>query len=702
VRSLYSEQEASEYIAKYPTIQKDLALRVYTSRLIGRDPDLVLHGGGNTSVKVRLTNLVGEEMEVLYVKGSGWDLATIEPQGFPGLDLAYLRKLRRLDSLSDEEMVNQLRTHLMDASSPDPSVEALLHAFLPHRFVDHTHADSILILTNQKNGLELVREALGPRVAVLPFIMPGFPLAKAVVDLYEQHPDVEAIVLSHHGIFTFGGDARASYERMIEYVDRAERFIAGKLQGKTLTHRCHDYLVPEDKAEATARVAQVIRGALAHPDQNGRLRRFILELRDAPDLVEASLSEEARRISTTGVLTPDHIIRTKNYPIFLSRVPETDEELKKVVQEAVEAYKEQYETYFEANVRAKSVQKKKLDPYPRVFLVAGIGLLAAGFTRKDALIAVDIAEHTIRAKLQAEALGGYHALSESDLFDMEYWSLEQKKLGKTAPLPLQGQIAVITGGGGAMAFGIGDRLLASGAVVVLTDLHPERLGKVYDKLASQYGKKQVEAIVMDVTDLKSVEDGFQEVCRRLGGIDIVVPNAGVAHVAEIERLSIEAFKQVLDVNLLGTLTVIKAAAQIFRRQGTGGNVIVNSSKNVFDPGAAFGAYSASKAGAHQLAKIAALELAPLNVRVNLINADAVFGDEEVPSGLWEVVGPERMRSRGLSPEELKTYYRNRNLLKAAVLAEHVGNAVVFFATEQTPTTGATLPVDGGIPAAFPR
>lgn len=702
MKSLYSEQEASEYIAKYPTIPEELALRVYTSRLIGRDPDLVLHGGGNTSVKVRLTNLVGEEMEVLYVKGSGWDLATIEPQGFPGLDLAYLRKLRRLGSLSDEEMVNQLRTHLMDASSPDPSVEALLHAFLPHRFVDHTHADSILILTNQKNGLELVREALGPRVAVLPFIMPGFPLAKAVADLYEQHPEVEAIILSHHGIFTFGDDARASYERMIEHVDRAERFIARKLQGKALTHRCHDYLVPQDRAKATALVAQVIRGALAHPDANGRLRRFILELRDAPDLVEASLSEEARRVSTTGVLTPDHIIRTKNYPVFLSRVPEDDEELKKVIREAVGAYKEQYEAYFEENVRAKGVQRKKLDPYPRVFLVAGIGLLAAGFTRKDALIAADIAEHTIRAKLKAEALGGYHALSESDLFDMEYWSLEQKKLGKAAPLPLQGQIAVITGGGGAMALGIGDRLLASGAVVVLTDLHPERLDRVHAKLSSRHGKSQVEAIVMDVTNFKSVEDGFQEVCRRLGGVDIVVPNAGVAHVAEIERLSIEAFEQVLDVNLLGTLTVIKAAAHIFRRQGTGGNIIVSSSKNVFDPGAAFGAYSASKAGAHQLAKIAALELAPLNVRVNLINADAVFGDEEVPSGLWEVVGPERMRSRGLSPEELKTYYRDRNLLKATVLAEHVGNAVVFFATEQTPTTGATLPVDGGIPAAFPR
>jgi len=702
MESLYDEKEAWEYIARYPTIPRELALRVYTSRLIGRNPDLVLHGGGNTSVKVRGTNLLGEEMEILYVKGSGWDLATIEPEGFPGLDLAYLRKLRRLESLSDEEMVNQLRTHLLDASSPDPSVETLLHAFLPHRFVDHTHADSILILTNQPNGEALAREALGPKAAFLPFIMPGFPLAKATADLYEQNPDIEAIVLSHHGLFTFADDARTSYERMITYVDRAERFIAERIRGKALTRRCPAFSAPPDRARSAARVAQAIRGALAFQDERGRRRRFILELRDAPDLVEASLSEEAKRISTTGVLTPDHIIRTKNYPVFLSTVPEDDEVLKRIVREAVETYKERYDAYFEANVRAKGVERTKLDPYPRVFLVAGIGVIAAGFTRKEAKVAADIAEHTIRAKLRAEALGTYHPLPESDLFDMEYWSLEQKKLSKAEPLPLQGQIAVVTGGGGAMALGIGDRLLAAGAVVVLADINRERLEKVRTRLASRYGPGQIEMLLMDVTDVQAVEEGFNEIARRVGGVDIVVPNAGIAHVAEIERMELKDLQRVLEVNLIGTFTVIRAAAQVFRRQGTGGDIVVISTKNVFDPGAAFGAYSASKAGAHQLGKIAALELAPLKVRVNMINADAVFGDEEIPSGLWETVGAERMRSRGLSPEELRSYYRDRNLLKAEVRAEHVGNAVVFFATGQTPTTGATLPVDGGLPGAFPR
>jgi NAD(P)-dependent dehydrogenase (short-subunit alcohol dehydrogenase family) len=285
---------------------------------------------------------------------------------------------------------------------------------------------------------------------------------------------------------------------------------------------------------------------------------------------------------------------------------------------------------------------------------------------------------------------------------MEYWGLQQKKLAKPAPPPLQGQVAVVSGGAGAIGLGISDRLLAAGALVVICDIEESRLKKVHSILARKYGESLLEEVVFDVTDYSSVEKAFQEISRRVGGIDLVVPNAGIAHVAKIEDLDPKKFRQVIDVNLMGTFNMVKASVPIFRRQGTGGNVVVISSKNVFDPGAAFGAYSASKAGAHQIGKIAALELAELGVRVNMVNPDAIFGDEEVSSKLWDLVGEDRMKSRGLDYEGLKEYYRQRNLLKARVLAEHVGNVVVFFASNQTPTTGATLPVDGGIPAAFPR
>ncbi|MEW6182637.1 MAG: bifunctional aldolase/short-chain dehydrogenase [Bacillota bacterium] len=702
MRSLYNEEEAKKYIKRYAGYPEDLALRIYTSHLIGREGGLVLHGGGNTSVKSRVRDIFGNENDVLFVKGSGWDLAAIEPQGFPCLDLEYLRRLRSLERMSDEEMVNQLRTHMTDAASPDPSVETLLHAYLPHKFVDHTHADAVLILTNQKEHDSLLNEALGERVAVLEFIMPGFPLAGAVYELYEKNPDVEAIVLLNHGLFTFGDDAKTSYERTIKYVTMAEEYIASKTKNKTLLTRCTEIEAPINKAQAASITCQAVRGALAHAGSDGRLKRFILEVRDAKDIIEASLSQEAPEFCVSGLLTPDHVIRTKGKYVYADGVDRDDETISRKIRLLVEQFKKEYNDYFDRCVREKNVERKRLDPYPRVFLVAGVGIIAAGKTRKAAGIAADLAEHTIRAKVKARALGEYVSLPDHTLFDMEYWSLEQKKLGRSGGLSLEGQVAFVSGGGGAMAVGIGDRLLAAGAALVLSDINAERLDRVKKALSARYDPLVIETLVMDVTDYDAVAAGLDRVCRILGGIDIVVPNAGIAHVARIEHLEADKLEEVMRVNFLGVFNLIKAAAGIFKRQGTGGNIVVNCSKNVFDPGPAFGAYSASKAAAHQISKIAALELATLGVKVNMINADAVFGAGEISSGLWDVVGPDRMKARGLDPQGLQEYYRERNLLKTEVFAEHVGNAVVFFAADQTPTTGATLPVDGGIPAAFPR
>ena len=702
MKNLFKVRESQEFVAQHSAIPPELALRIYTSRLIGKNPHLVLHGGGNTSVKIRMKNIVGEEQELLYVKGSGVDLATIEPGGFVGLELDRLQKLRSLQSLSDDEMENQLQIHKVSFPSPDPSVEALLHAFLPPRYIDHTHADSILILTNQKDGKDFLQEALGEKVALLPYLMTGIRLAKGVLEQFEQNPGVEAIVVMNHGIFTFGGDAQTSYQRMIDYVSRAEKVIEERVRRKVFGSPRTDWTPPQDSASSLARFNQMMRGACAFQTEGGQLRRFYAEVRNGPDLVRASLFREAKDLCNSGILTPDHVTRTKNLWVYIEGIPEDDGSLRQMVRGAVSAYQAAYDRYFLAQVKAKKVEPRKLDPYPRVFLVAGVGVITLGFTRKDARIAADIAEHTLRAKLLAGALGEYAPISESHVFDIEYWRLQQKKLGRTSPLLLQGQVALVTGGAGAIGFGIADRLLAAGAVVILSDIDEPGLRKVRSLLAGRYGENRVETILFDVTDYASVEKAFREISCRVGGLDVVVPNAGIAQVAKIEDLDPIKFDQVIAVNLKGTFHVIKASVPVFKRQGTGGNIVVISTKNIFDPGAAFGAYSASKAAAHQISKIAALELAELGIRVNMINPDAVFGDEEIPSKLWELVGPERMKSRGLDPEGLREYYRQRNLLKARVKAEHVGNAVVFFASEQTPTTGATLPVDGGIPAAFPR
>ena len=702
MKSRWTDGEAREFIDRYAARWGEpLALRVYTSRLIGADPDLVMHGGGNTSVKVVQRNLLGDEVEALCVKGSGWDLDSIEPPGFPALDLAWLRRLRKLESLSDEEMVNQLRTHLFDASAPNPSVETLLHAFLPHTFIDHTHADAILALTNQPDGAALVREALGDNVVVVPYVMPGFKLAKLAAEMFEAMPSARGMVLLKHGLFTFAASARESYERTIESVDRAETFLRkGTRPAVTATRK--------DGAAAAAahmaRIGPVIRGLLATRGQGrDEIRRVVLEHRATDEVLGLIGAPECATLAARGPLTPDHVIRTKPKPLYLPDPPIDDlQALREHLGKAIGAFRASYDAYFAEQVRAKGITRTKLDPDPRVLLIPGVGIVCAGKTRKDAAIAADISEHTLRIKAAAESLGRYEPLDDSDLFEMEYWSLEQAKLGKEAEKPLARQVALVTGAAGAIGIGTCVELARAGAHVVLADVDAAGLERARTKIAQIAGASACAAVRMDVTDETSVDAAFDAACRTFGGVDVVVANAGIAHVSALADTDAAQFRNVMEVNLLGYFLTLRAAARVLRAQGTGGNVIVNASKNVFAPGADFGAYSASKAAGHQLGKVAAIELAPLGVRVNMINADAIFAEGDTPSGLWREIGPDRARSRGLPPEKLQEFYRERNLLHAEVTGAHVGRAVVFFASNQTPTTGATLPVDGGIAAAFPR
>ncbi|HEX9593032.1 MAG TPA: bifunctional aldolase/short-chain dehydrogenase [bacterium] len=694
MKSRWSDGDARRYLDRYAASHGDIiALRVYTSRLIGADPALVMHGGGNTSAKGEVTDLTGERRPAIFVKGSGWNLDTIEPAGLPAVDLDYLRRLRGCDALTDEAMVNTLRTHLFDAQAPTPSVETLLHAFLPHTFVDHSHADAILALTNQPDGEEHVRRALGDDCLFLPYIMPGFPLAKAVVEAWEAQPSARAMVLAKHGLFTFADDARLSYEEHVRLVDRAEAYLAAHPPTRPLR-------AVTAPAQATARAAlflPVLRGLLAEMDDAGR--RWILDHRASEAILAFCDDAEGRELARTTPLTPDHVIRTKAHPLVLEEPAWDDPEaLRDGLARALEEYREEYEVYFDENVRAKSVQRTRLDPLPRVVAAAGLGQVGIGESAKAAAIAGDLYEHTVAVKTASRGLGPYRGLDLADLFDMEYWSLEQAKLGKASPPSLAGRIALVTGAAGAIGAAVAQALAGAGACVALADVDAARLERACVGLA---GRPHL-AVPMDVTDTASVDAGIDAVCRRFGGLDICVLNAGIAHVARLADLTDEDLARVLDVNARGYHRVLRAAARVMERQGSGGHIVVNSSKNVFAPGAGFGAYSASKAAAHQLGKIAALELAPLGIRVNMINADAVFGNDEIPSLLWQEVGPERMRARGLDAAGLRAYYRDRNLLKAEVTANHVANGVLFFVTDQTPTTGATLPIDGGLPEAFPR
>ncbi len=680
-------------MAAYPDISADMAACLAVTRKIGADPELVLHGGGNTSFKTTVNDIFEETVDTLYVKASGADMTHIEPSEFTGLRLRPLQRLRALERLDDHEMVNQLALNRLEADSPAPSVEALLHAFLPSKFIVHSHADAILGVTNRADGRDLIFRVLGKDVVVLAYEKSGLPLAKKAAEAWERQKTADTLIILQHGIFTMADTAFEAYERMEACVRQADSWL-----------RQHQPAMGGDTGSVCdqstrARVIQMIRGGCLPTEDNDKKRPFLAEARTGSDMAAASRCREARAICESGVLTPDHAIRTKNRYVYLDHIPDSDEDLAALIREEVDRYQADYRQYF--NTHAGRPAPAMLDPLPRIFLIAGMGMVALGKTPKEARVAADIAEHTVLTKRRCGA-DNYQPIAENHVFDMEYWPLQLQKLRPDRRQPLAGKVAVVTGAAGAIGCGIADRLMAAGAVVAVADIDQAGLTKVCELLRKKHGRDKTVPILFDVSDYGATAGALEQVVLTCGGLDILVPNAGTAYVAKLEDIDPDKFQRVISVNLMGCFNLIKAAVPVFRRQAIGGDIVVISSKNVFDPGAAFGAYSASKAAAHQIGRIAALELAELGVRTNLVNPDAVFGDEAVPSKLWETIGPDRMKARGLDPEGLKEYYRQRNLLKKSVTAEHVGNAVVFFASGLTPTTGATLPVDGGVAAAFPR
>jgi rhamnose utilization protein RhaD (predicted bifunctional aldolase and dehydrogenase)/NAD(P)-dependent dehydrogenase (short-subunit alcohol dehydrogenase family) len=682
-------------------VSRDLALRTYTTRLLGSDPLLVLHGGGNTSVKTEMADLLGETHEVLCVKGSGWDMGAIEPAGLPAVKLAPLRKLRRLDALADEDMVNFQRVNLLDSRAPNPSVETLLHAFLPHKFVDHTHAAAVLSLVDQPNGADLVAEVYDGIMGFVPYAIPGFGLAKLAAQVYEAKPDVEGLILAKHGIFTFGADAREAYERMIAHVSRAEARLAkgrrnlfagaGVRRGgvrplvSTLEFR------PRHRGEVTvAEVAPILRGAVAvrPAEAGGEPRRFILDFRSNDAIRNyvdgADLADYAQR----GVVTPDHIIRTKNFPLIVP-APEARrlDGFAVEVREAVAAYAARYDAMFERqNARVGGI-KTKLDASPRVALVPGVGLFGIGATVKDAAIAADLAENSIRVVTDAEAIGRYEPLGEADLFDVEYWSLEQAKLKGTAAKPFTGQVAVVTGAGSGIGLATARAFAAEGAALAMLDID----GDAAASAARSMGGGAL-GLACDVTDRARVCWAFHRIAERFGGVDIVVSNAGAAWQGRIGEVSDEVLRRSFELNFFAHQAVAQEAVQIMLEQATGGVLLFNVSKQAVNPGPDFGPYGLPKVATLALMRQYAIDYGAAGIRSNGVNAD------RIRTGLLtDAMVASRAKARGVSEAE----YMGGNLLKREVTAADVAQAFVALAKARA-TTGHIETVDGGNIAAALR
>ncbi len=635
----------------------DLALRVYTSRLLGREPSLVLHGGGNTSVKSQVRTMLGDVEDVLYVKGSGWDLATIEKPGFAPVRMEALLKMARLDKLDDESMVRLQRAAMIDPYAPNPSVEAILHAIIPFKFVDHTHADAVVTITNTPSGRQKIRQIYADDIIIVPYVMPGFILAR---EIYRQTKDldwtrVKGMILMNHGVFTFADDAKRSYENMIRIVSQAERYLKDNIPN--VKHK-------KQRGQLDLRKLAMIRRTVSQVWG----QPVITEVDGSADQVDFAGRKDIGRISQQGPLTPDHIIRTKRVPVILEQDPS----------KSVIKFQRAYEAYFK-KYADKSLTC--LDPAPRWGVWPGVGTLAFGRNVKETRIISDIKRHTTRAIVNAESLGGWRALPMKDLFDMEYWVLEQAKLKKSGSAPsLQGRIALVTGAASGIGRACVEKLVEQGAVVAALDID-SNVQRIFDS-------PSIMPMKVDMTKPRQILSAVETTVSRFGGIDIVVSNAGIFPASQpIDQLDDKTWDRSLAINLNAHKDLMKIAVP-YLEEGIDPSIILIASKNVPAPGPGASAYSVAKAGLTQLGRVAALEMAPKGIRVNMLHPNAVFD-----TAIWtDEVLQKRARHYRMTVDEYKT----SNLLGVEITSQHVADMVVTMAGPVfSRTTGEQIAIDGG-------
>lgn len=661
MQNRWNEQE----IANLPDdIHPDLALRVYSSRLLGQDKSLVLHGGGNTSVKIEQPNILGEKENILYVKGSGWDLESIEAQGYAPVQMSHLLKLAQLKQLTDAQMVNELKTHLTRADAPGPSVETILHALLPYKYVDHTHADAVVSITNTKDGLQRIRSIYGNKVVIIPYVMPGFDLSRLCAEIFpaEATNNTIGMVLMNHGIFSFGDSAKQSYERMIDLVAMAE-----------------DYLVEHQALDVTASYADTSLDSGNLPVSDiVQLRKKLSDELQQPVVVHQQRTRQTLAfanhpdidtISQQGPATPDHVIRTKQLPMLGLDV---------------DAYSKAYQSYFQQASQNPhdGQQKTMLDPLPRIILDAKGGMLTLGKNIKEANIVADIYQHTMDIILRATQLGGFQALPSQDIFDVEYWELEQAKLKKSGNAPVfSGEVALVTGAVTGIGKACIDSLLARGACVVALDILPA--------IESLYQRPDYLGITCDVTDETALQQALDTTIRAFGGLDMLILNAGIfPGGCKIEELSLAEWRKVMNINLDANLSLLSKAHPLLKLAPNGGRIVAMGSKNVPAPGPGAAAYSSAKAALNQLARVAALEWGKDNIRINTLHPNAVFD-----TAIWT---PEVLQARAAHYGMTIEAYKTNNLLKTEITSHDVAElAAEMCGPLFAKTTAAQLPVDGG-------
>ena len=677
MKNNWSNLEAKKYIKKYTKLghSKDMALRVYTTRLLGRNSELVLHGGGNTSVKTSIKDIDGKNYEVLCVKGSGWDMAEIEPAGLPAVKLNPLLALKNKKYLSDEDMVTYQKRNLIDIKSPNPSVETFLHAFLPFKFVDHTHSDAIMDVTNRPNGEELCKKIFGTKVSIIPYVMPGFGLAQKINEVYNKNPNINCLILLNHGIFTFDNDAKKSYDLMIKYVSIAEKTIR-KLKRKKIK-QIKNYNTKFKPHE----IAPILRGLLTEKKD----QKFVINFRSNKTLDYFINGKEVKRYSGIGTATPDHVIRVKPFPLVITPKQNSSiEDFKKIAKKSFKDYRKKYVKYFNKNKKKVKGKKTMLDTSPRVILVQNVGLFSVGDSLNASKIAGDLTETNARVISSVEETTKYKFISEKDLFDIEYWSLEQAKIKKTKKI-LQGNVVVITGGFGAIGSATYKLFKSYGAEIVLLDYNSNKVNDMQSKIKDL-------CLHCDVRNKNSVKNAFKKICEQYGGIDILISNAGTAVGGSIAEVDDNVLRESFEDNFFSHQYCASETIKIMKEQKIQGCLLFNISKQSVNPGKNFGPYGLPKTALLSLCKQYAVDYGSLGIRSNGVNAD------RIRSGL---LNDGMIKSRAKAREVSTDEYMRGNLLLNEVKAEDVAKAFFHLAVSKK-TTGAVLTVDGGNIAASLR
>ncbi|MFP3322692.1 bifunctional aldolase/short-chain dehydrogenase [Planococcus sp. SIMBA_160] len=668
---------------------------VYRSNLIGSDRAVCNWGGGNTSIKTIETDFRGREIEVMWVKGSGSDLATMKAKNFTGLKLEDIRPLIEREEMPDAEMVDYLSQCMIDSKHPRASIETLLHAFLPFKHVDHTHPDAIISLCCADNGKELAQEIFGDRFVWVPYVRPGFTLSKMIAEGVQNNPDADLVLMEKHGLVVWGETAKESYDKTISVINEAENYINGRLQEEAVFGgKKYDALAEEDRLKILAKLMPVIRGAVSDE------KKMLLTHDTAADILEFVNSRDGAELSQVGAACPDHLVHTKMKPLYVDWDPSSKDinQLIENVKKGIADFKKDYEAYFERNKNEGDVM---FEPAPRVILIPGIGMVNSGKNTAMANVSGALYHRAVSVMKGSTTLGKFVSLNEAESYNIEYWPLELYKLSLApAEAEFSRKVAFVTGGAGGIGSETCRQFVADGAHVVLADLNLEGAEKVAAEINEQYGEQRALAVKMDVTSEEQVQEAFRQTALAFGGVDVIVNNAGLATSSPFGETSVKEWDLNMDVLGKGYFLVAREAFNQMKEQSIGGSMVFIGSKNSVYAGKNASAYSSVKALEAHLARCIAAEGGEFGIRVNSVLPDAVLQGSAIWGSKWK---EERAAAYGIEPDQLDEHYRKRTTLLVNIYPKDIAESILFLASSKAEkTTGCMITVDGGVPAAFTR